>query len=134
MKKIVIFILLFLVGCGGRAANPVMIQQYGDGKKSCQSLEMELSQIENEIQQLMPKTNKAGKNIALGVAGAFFIVPWFFMDLSQAEQMEVNAFRQRYNHLLIITSEKKCGLEKEVIPDFKKKPEKETSTKEEMES
>ncbi len=127
MKRVlsVLVLLTFVVGCGGRAANPVMIQQYGDDKKSCNSLEMELSQIENEIQQLMPKTQKAGKNIVLGVAGAFFLVPWFFMDLSQAEQMEVNAFRQRYNHLLIISSEKECGTGKEAIPDFTKKPDKE---------
>ena len=127
IKRVVsaLVLLTFVVGCGGRAANPVMIQKYGDDKKSCKSLEMELSQIENEIQQLMPKTQKAGKNIVLGVAGAFFLVPWFFMDLSQAEQMEVNAFRQRHNHLLIISSEKECGIEKEAIPDFTKKPDKE---------
>jgi len=116
-------IVSFLVGCAGRAANPVMVQQYGDNRKSCKALELELSQIEQEIQRLVPKTDKTGKNVALGVTGFFFIVPLFFMDLSQAEQIEINAYRQRYNHLLIIAAEKQCGIEKETIPDFTKKPE-----------
>ena len=42
------------------------------------------------------------------------------MDLSESEQIEVNALRQRYNHLVILSDEKKCGFEKEELPDFKK--------------
>src|SRR3989337_3394089 len=80
------------VGCAGRAANPVMIQQYGDDKKSCQALESEMVFIQGEIQRLIPQTKKTGKNVALGVTGFFFLVPLFFMDFSQAEQMEVDAY------------------------------------------
>jgi hypothetical protein len=107
-----------LIGCAGRAANPVMIQQYGDDKKSCQALEREMTFIQSEIQRLIPQTEKTGKNVALGVTGFFFIVPLFFMDLSQAEQMEVDAYRQRYNHLLVIAGDKQCGIEGQQIPEF----------------
>jgi hypothetical protein len=48
------------------------------------------------------------------------IVPLFFMDLSDAEQVEVNAYRKRYNHLLIIAGEKNCGIEAEPIPEIDK--------------
>ena len=109
-----------LVGCAGRAANPVMIQQYGDEKKSCQALEREMTFIQSEIQRLIPQTEKTGKNVALGVTGFFFIVPLFFMDLSKAEQMEVDAYRRRYNHLLIIAGDKQCGIEEQSIPEFTK--------------
>ncbi len=34
--------------------------------------------------------NKPVKMLPWGVAGAFFLVPWFFMDFSQAEQIEIN--------------------------------------------
>lgn len=131
---IVGFVIVTLcAGCGGRAANPVMVQQYGDNSKSCNALEHEMALIQQEIQLLIPKTEKTGKNVALGVTGWFFIVPWFFMDLSQAEQMEVNAYRQRYNHLLIVAEDKKCGLDRQEIPDFAKKieVEPETTTEEE---
>ncbi|VAX17747.1 hypothetical protein MNBD_NITROSPINAE03-238 [hydrothermal vent metagenome] len=113
-------IFIFLVSCGGRAAHPVMVQQYGDLRKSCEGIERELTLIESEIAKLQPKTQKAGKNTALGVAGFFFIVPLFFMDLSKAEQEEIIAYRQRYNHLLILATEKKCETEREQIPEFKR--------------
>lgn len=109
-----------LIGCAGRAANPVMIQQYGDDKKSCQALEREMIFIQGEIQRLIPQTKKTGKNVALGVTGFFLIVPLFFMDLSKAEQIEVDAYRRRYNHLLIIAGDKQCGIEEQPIPEFKK--------------
>jgi len=81
-----------------------------------------LSFIESEIARLVPETNKTGKNTALGVTGFFLIVPLFFMDLSKAEQIELNALRQRYNHLVLISGEKNCGFEKDEIPDFKEAP------------
>ena len=122
LKVVLVGVVLttHLVGCAGRAANPVMIQQYGDDKKTCQALEREMAFIQGEIQRLIPKTEKTGKNVALGVTGFFFIVPLFFMDLSQAEQIEVDAYRQRYNHLLIIATDKQCGIEGQPIPEIKK--------------
>ncbi len=97
-----------------------MIQQYGDDKKTCQGLEREMAFIQGEMQRLIPQTEKTGKNAALGVTGFFLIVPLFFIDLSKAEQIEVDAYRQRYNHLLIIAGDKQCGIQGEQIPEFKK--------------
>jgi hypothetical protein len=110
---------ILIAGCAGRAANPTMVQQYGDDKKSCQALQQEMLFIQGEMRRLAPETEKTGKNAALGVAGFFFIVPLFFMDLSKAEQIEIDAYRQRYNHLLIISGDKNCGIQGEQIPDFK---------------
>ena len=109
---------ILVVGCGGRAANPVMVHQYGDELKSCKALELEIAFTEEEIRLLIPETEKTGKNVALGITGFLFIIPWFFMDLSKAEQIEVNALRQRYNYLVIIATDKECGLQKEKIADF----------------
>lgn len=108
-----------LSACGGRAANPIMSAQYGDQKKSCAALEVEMLGIQQEVQRLVPDTDKTGKNVALGVAGAFFIVPWFFMDLGHAEQEEVNAYRQRYNNLASIAADKKCDIDTRQIPPLK---------------
>ncbi|MCH8853371.1 MAG: hypothetical protein IID41_12085 [Planctomycetes bacterium] len=38
------------------------------------------------------------------------------MDLSQAEQIEIDAYRQRYNHLLIVAGDKNCDLAKTGTP------------------
>jgi hypothetical protein len=109
---------LLAIGCAGRAPHPIMVHQYGDEQRSCNALEREMAFIEEEMRRLMPETEKTGENVALGVAGIFFIFPWFFMDLSSAEQEEIIAYRQRYNHLLIIASEKECLSNRIEIPDF----------------
>ncbi len=108
--------LLFLTACGGRTPAPVMISQYGDQKKSCEALEFEMTNIQGEIQRLLPKTDKTGKNVALGVAGWFLLVPWFFMDFKNAEQTEYEAYRQRYNHLSVIAMDKQCDVETMDLP------------------
>lgn len=113
----VLLISMCLISCGGRAANPVMVQQYGDQNISCAGIEKELNFIESEVTRLAPQTDKSGKNTALGVTGALFLVPLFFMDFSKAEQIEVDAYRRRYNHLLILAEDKKCGIDKQQIPD-----------------
>lgn len=124
MKKRVAGLVLLgmLAGCAGRSAHPVSIQQYGDDAKSCAALEHDVRFVEGEIRRLIPDTHKAGKNVALGVTGIIFLVPWFFMDLSQAEQVEVNALRQRHNHLLILAKEKGCAIDAQPIEPFEKRP------------
>lgn len=110
MKKTVTALcaLSVLAACGGRTANPVMIAQYGDQSKSCNALQLEMTNIQGEIQRLLPKADKTGKNVALGVAGWFLLVPWFFMDFKNAEATEYEAYRQRYNHLSTLAMSKNC--------------------------
>lgn len=109
-----------LAACAGRPANPVMVDQVGDNRKSCASIETEMKFIETELRRLIPETDKTGKNVALGVAGALFIVPLFFMDLSESEKIEVNAYRQRYNRLNILAIDKNCEFSKVTSEDGKK--------------
>lgn len=122
MKKFVatLVVMSLLAGCAGRSANPVPIQQYGDDSKSCAALEHDLRFVEGEIRRLIPDTHKAGKNVALGVTGIFFLVPLFFMDLSQAEQVEVNALRQRHNHLLVLAKDRGCAIKEQASEPFEK--------------
>ena len=114
-----IVILAMLSACAGRKARPVPLDQVGDNQRSCASIELEISQTQSEIQRLIPESDKTGKNVALGVAGAFLLVPWFFMDLSDAEKAEINAYQQRYNKLQVIAKEKECAFLK-VTPDTAK--------------
>jgi hypothetical protein len=112
--------LVLLFGCAGRSADPVMVYRYDDETRSCDALDQELGQIQAEIEALMPGTDKTDRNTALGVTGIFLVVPLFFMDLSKAEQVEVNALTKRYNHLVDIGSRKDCAFERQAIPDFRK--------------
>jgi hypothetical protein len=123
-KKLVCAVLITstIFGCG-RAANPVATYHPTDQNLSCNSLVSAMDESENSIRRLLPKSEKTGKNVALGVAGAFFLVPWFFMDFSDAEKIEIEAHRSRYNHLARLYDDKQCfktcskGHVKE-LPDF----------------
>lgn len=130
MKKLISLLLTLslISACGGRAANPIMTAQYGDQRKGCAALETEMMGIQQEIALLIPETDKTGKNVALGVAGAFLLVPWFFMDMSHAEQEEVNAYRQRYNNLASIAADKRCNVDTRPIPPLKPKESEEKSS------
>ncbi len=107
-----------LMACGGRTPSPVMVSQYGDHKKSCKVLEHEIVNIQHEIQLLLPKRDKTGKNVALGVAGWFLLVPWFFMDFKNAEATEYEAYRQRYQHLTAIAMDKDCDVAMQDYPSI----------------
>ena len=133
MKKITSIILLssffILTSCAGRTPNPVSSYQYGDEKKSCQRLKAEIANVESEIASLLPKSEKGANNAVMGVAGLFILGPWFFMDFSEAEKVEIQALRRRYNNLVGISADKECGFEYEDIADpFKDKEKKKTGT------
>ncbi len=115
-------VALLIAGCGGRDARPITVHQYGDDDRSCQAIEKELTFIEEEVNRLIPESKKGGKNTFLAAAGVLIIVPFFFMDFSDAEKTEINAYRQRYNHLVILAEEKNCGLGKREIPEFIPEP------------
>ena len=112
MKKITASILIAtiaLMGCAGRAANPVLQDQVGDNQKSCDTLQTEMTGIQSQIQKLVPESDKTSKNVGLGIGGFFLLgIPWFFMDLTDAEKAEINAYNMRYNKLLTIATQKKC--------------------------
>jgi hypothetical protein len=134
-STVIIISLLSLTACGGRTANPVMVSQYGDEGKSCRAIEFEMSTVQGEIQRLLPDTDKTGKNVALGVAGWFLLVPWFFMDFKNGEQQEYEAYRQRYNHLASLAIDKKCGVKKASYPsveEMKKSYEEQQKKKEQQ--
>lgn len=115
---ILVLSIFVLSACGGRTPQPVMVSQYGDQEKSCDALRYDIQYIEGEIQRLLPKTDKTGKNVALGVAGWFLLVPWFFMDFKNAEATEYQALRQRHQHLTSIAMGKKCKVSVQHYPSM----------------
>jgi hypothetical protein len=111
LKRFVTFLAIFAVsGCAGRAANPIDVNQFGDDKKSCGAIITEIKTIENNVQRLVPKTNKSTKNIALGITGLIVPPAWLFMDLSSAEQEEINALKKRHDKLVTIAEGKQCNI------------------------
>jgi len=113
--------LIALTACGGRNANPVARYQIGDENRSCEGLKVEVAHNEQEIIKLIPYEDATGKNVALGVTGAFLIVPLFFMDFKDAEEMEVKALRDRNLWLTELAHRKDCSLPPPKVK-FQEKP------------
>lgn len=112
MKKNIIAVICIIAtisACGGRKANPISTMQFGDENKSCKSINYEMTANQQEIDRLIPETDKTAKNVALAVTGWFLIVPWFFMDLSKAEEQEISALRKRNDQLAAISINKNCS-------------------------
>ena len=116
MSSILFASTILLASCAGRDPRPIQISQVGDNEKSCSTLETEMEYIDKDILERFPDASKSGSNAGLGVAGVFLIVPWFFMDFSKADEIEVSALIERYNHLLITAQDKSCDTKRERLP------------------
>ena len=104
-----------LAACGGRAPNPVVAYQPGDEDRSCAGLQSEIAQNEAEIAKRVPGEDATGKNVALGVTGAFFVVPLFFMDFKDGERIEIDAYRKRNLWLREVAHNNECSLKPPTI-------------------
>jgi len=115
---LIVIVLFFVQGCAGRAAHPVQVAQSGDNKKTCKSLHKETKQIRRSIKKMIPAVKKADKKrTLLMLSGGLLIIPWFFLDLSDADKIETNAKRARHNYLVDRGVKRNCRLR---IPHVKK--------------
>jgi len=113
---------IFFAGCAGREANPIPVYLPGDENRTCPGLKAEFSQLQVDTARILPKTDKGLTNALWAVGGVAVIVPFFFMDLKDAEKIEFEAMRKRHNRLLVYAAEKGCdmsGVRDERIPDLK---------------
>lgn len=108
LSCLLIFATIVLQGCCGRQANPMPVYMPGDENRSCTSYKAEIAQLEADMTRILPDTNKFGYNAVCAAAGCFLIVPFFFMDMKDAEKVEWEAMRQRRNRLVIYASEQGC--------------------------
>ena len=116
---LIVVVLFFAQSCAGRAANPVNVAQSGDVKKACKLLRKEAKQIRQNIKKMIPAVKKADKKrTLLMVSGGLLIVPWFFLDLSDADKIETNAKRARHNYLVDIVKKRNCRFKTSKIKKF----------------
>ena len=115
---LIVVVLFFVQGCAGRAPHPIKVAQSGDTKKACKSLRKETKQIRQNIKKMIPAVKKADKKrTLLMLSGGLLIVPWFFLDLSDADKIETNAKRVRHNYLVDVAKKRNCRFK---VPKLKK--------------
>jgi len=110
IKCIILCFVVLFPGCAGRQANPISLYIPGDETRNCDSLKTEVVQLQQDMAALLPKTNKVGTNALWVTAGAFLLVPYFFVDMKDAEKIEFEAMRQRHNRLLDFLKQKGCDV------------------------
>ena len=111
MNKCICLVLAFAVftaGCAGREANPIAAYLPGDENRSCTGYKAEIAQLQVDMARILPKTDKGLTNALWAIGGCLVIVPFFFMDLKDAEKVEFEAMRNRHNRLLVYAAEKGC--------------------------
>jgi len=87
----------------------VPLAQVGDETKSCDAITNEMQQMINkQLEAEGARNAQVGGNVALGVLGAFFIVPLFFMDTSNAHTVEEKAAQSRFDRLQQMAIDRKC--------------------------
>ena len=111
-----LFFFLFLLGCAGAPPKPIEVVQPNDYKLNCNQLVSYINQAAEYGNELRAnETSKWKKNIGLASAGTLLIVPYFFMDLTEGDNVEINAAKARYIHLHRIAVSKGCdGFDKNI--------------------
>jgi len=110
LGTLLFIVSVFCSGCAGRQANPVSCYVLGDENLSCESLKQEISRLQSDMLGLLPKTDKSFTNTLWAAGGVVVFVPYFFIDMKDAERIEYEAFRRRHNRLLLIAREKGCDM------------------------
>jgi hypothetical protein len=108
-------LLSLFTACGGRIAKPTQTTYFQDPLKSCSQLEQELGALQHDIIALEPHLDKSRKNQALMGASLLLIFPLAMMDTTNADKIEYEALRRRYNHLLQTSSKKRCPTERQML-------------------
>lgn len=100
---------VFAYGCASTTANPVQLAQLGDDAKSCDAIANEMQQmLQAQATAQADRNKQIAGNVALGVAGAFLLVPLFFMDTGNAATVEERAAGARYQRLNQMQIDRKC--------------------------
>ena len=116
---LVVVVLFFVQGCAGRAAHPVKVAQSGDVEKTCNEIRHETKKKRKNLKKMIPAVKAADKKrTLLMLSGGLLIIPWFFLDLSDADKIEANAQRARHNYLLAIAKKHGCRFKAPHLKSF----------------
>jgi hypothetical protein len=116
---LIVVVLFFVQSCAGRAARPVKVTQSGDLKKTCNEIRHEVEKHRRNIKKMIPAIKSADKKrTLLMISGGLLIVPWFFLDLTDADKVEANAQRARHNYLLNVAKKHSCRLKLPHLKSF----------------
>lgn len=109
-KALIIFATsVVLASCAGRYANPIIANHNSDQQLSCADIRSELSSHERTMVNLQMERSRINRvNINMGIAGSFLLIPLFFINVTDAPEVEQYAIAGRMNKLNDLVAAKKC--------------------------
>ena len=125
LKVITLASLLLVAACAGRDPRPVSTVRATDGQLSCSLMLAEYnSNFKKAVVLVGERDQKTGRNVAMGVIGVVLFWPALFaMDLKGSERVEMNALRDRNEHLRSLMVARRCrNIPKAVPIEPAKKP------------
>ncbi len=100
--------VLLLTACGGRTAHPIKTLWPDDGTMSCEDISSELARNNGEIAILSAEKGRKIKHNIDNACMFFCIFPLFMIDLTDTQNIEINAYEARNKRLEDLALLKKC--------------------------
>jgi hypothetical protein len=118
IRNSVLALAILASACAGRDPRPVTAVRPTDTVLTCDLMLAEYNtNYQKAVRLAGNKSQTTGKNIALGVVGVLLFWPALFaMDLKGADRAEMEALRDRNNHLRQLMLVKHCRNIPEEIP------------------
>ena len=111
--------IFFAQGGAGRAARPIKVTQSGDVKKTFNEIRHETKKFRRDLKKMIPAIKSADKKrTLLMISGGLLIIPWFFLDLTDADKIEANAQRKRHNYLIDVAKKNNCRFKAPHLKSF----------------
>jgi len=116
MKKLFTIIsiisCIFFISCAGLLTDPKPVQVYQnkDQNKECEQIKKELNICQRKYLEIHKRrTEKYAANGVVTVLGILIFPPLLFaLDVSNTDQIEINAWKSRYENLVELHKNKKC--------------------------
>ena len=110
MKRIALaaWALAILSGCGGnRMAHPIALAGHSDGQMTCNTLQAEMMQNQNTIQNLYAEIDRAQSDRTTNMLWGC-IVGYTTSEDGSAARAEIGAYQSRNTHLMLLMQNKGC--------------------------
>ena len=105
-KILLVSICIFgISACAGRAPAPVAVFQPIDSRMDCNAVRAEITANTARISDLGFESGaKVAQNVVAGVAGVFFILPWFLMDFQGSAGIDQRSLEARNQYLATLAN------------------------------
>ncbi|HAS54105.1 MAG: hypothetical protein A2X56_01835 [Nitrospirae bacterium GWC2_57_13] len=104
-----VLVLAFALGaCAGRIARPIQAVWPTDETLSCEDMLEERRMNGGEIARLRAEKGRRTRHNTEALCLGFCIVPLFTMDLTDAQDIEIDAYKERIRRLEDLSRQKNC--------------------------